>query len=79
MKITKKALNENRQKNIIVDKMAYTDAQLEQMLEDGIIKRVLGPYVVCLSNVDKLDFVYDCGYICNVAVLKTGERIFITL
>lgn len=79
MKITKKALNENYQKNVIVDEMAYYDKKLEQMLEDGIINSLLGTYVVYLRNVDKLDVVFNCGGLQNVAVLKTGETIFITL
>lgn len=79
MKITKKALNANAQKNISVDCDMYLGKELKEMHEARIIDLLLGDYVVYLAHVDKIEVVYKYGYFANVALLKSGEKIFVTL
>ena len=84
MKITKKALNKNCQKNVCVgkvcvDKMSYTPEQIQRLYEEGLVHHLLGADVIFIQDIDKIDVAYSHGCFCIVAILKKLEKRFLSL
>lgn len=91
MKILKSA----EQKNVGLIREFYTDEQINDFVEKGVVadfaadiakidKNFVGSdnrYRIFTSNISELKVVYDkeYGIYVNIAVMKTGEKLYITL
>ena len=76
MKIRKRA----EQKNFIVNMYYYTESNLTELLNRGIIEDFGRSYHLFAEYCDELKVILDeFGFYTTVAVLKTGEQVYVTI